>query len=127
MTSLDIVTKRKADIQEDILDWNYRVYEPGYFYTIVCGVPCTEFSIAKTVGIRNLALADKILLKTLEIIEYLKCEKWWMENPGNGLLKTREYMQNIPYTTDAKYFQYSNWGNKNLLVSGVSQESRNCN
>ena len=111
VTTLDFIPKWKADIQEDILDWNYRVYEPGYFHTIVCGVPCTEFSIAKTVGVRNLALADKIVLKTLEIIEYLKPEKWWMENPRNGLLKTREYMQNIPYT-DADYCQYSNWGYK---------------
>ena len=29
-----------------------------------------------------------------------------MENPRNGLLKTREYMQNIPYT-DAEYCQYT--------------------
>ena len=69
MTSLAIVPKWKDDIQEDILDWNYRVYEPGYFHAIVCAVPCIEFSIAKTVGIQNGALADKILLKTLEILK----------------------------------------------------------
>ena len=89
--SLDIVPKWKADIQEDILDWNHRVYEPGYFHKIVCGVPYTEFSISKTVGVRILALAEKIVLKTREIFEYLKPEKRWMENPQHGLLKTGEY------------------------------------
>ncbi len=33
------------------------------------------------------------------------------ENPRIGLLKSREYMQGIPYT-DADYCQYSDWGYK---------------
>ena len=111
VTSLDNVPKWKADIREDILEWDYTVFPPGYFHTVVCGVPCTEFSIAKTVGTRDLGLADSIVIKTLEILEYLKPKKWWMENPRHGLLKTREYMQGIPYT-DADYCQYSDWGYK---------------
>ncbi len=34
-----------------------------------------------------------------------------MEKPRNGLLKSKEYMQGIPYT-DADYSQYSDWGYK---------------
>ena len=99
----------KADIREDILEWDYTVFPPGYFHTVVCGVPCTDFSIAKTVGTRDLGLADSIVIKTLEILEYLKLKKWWMENYRHWLLKTREYMQVIPYG-EADYCQYSDWG-----------------
>ena len=63
VTSLDNVPKWKADIREDILEWDYTVFLPFYFNTVVCGVPCTEFSIAKTVGARDLELADSIVIK----------------------------------------------------------------
>ena len=84
-------------------------FPPGSFHTVVCGVPCTEFIIAKTVGARDLGLAESIVIKILEFLEYLKPKRWWMENPRHRLLKTREYMQGIPYT-DADYCQYSDWG-----------------
>ena len=44
-----------ADIQMDILNWDYRnsPYQPKYFDVIWSSPPCTEYSRAKTVGIRQ--------------------------------------------------------------------------
>ena len=90
VTSLDNVPKWKDDIQEEIPVWDYYSYQPGHFHNIVCGVSCTEFSIDKTEDIRNLVIADSIVKKKLEIIEYLRPEKWLMENTRTGLLNGRE-------------------------------------
>ena len=65
--SLDL---KNADISFDILEWDYQIYPTGHFDFIWSSPPCTEYSIAKTIGIRNITKANEIVLKTLEIIEY---------------------------------------------------------
>jgi hypothetical protein len=52
---------------------------------------------------------DKLVKKTLEIINYFNCENWFMENPQSGKLKDRDYMKDIPYY-DVDYCKYSDWG-----------------
>ena len=32
----------EADIKTDIMDWDYRTYEPGYFDVVWASPPCTE-------------------------------------------------------------------------------------
>ena len=61
-----------ADISTDIMDWDYRnsPYPPKHFDVIWASPPCTEYSIAKTKGVRNLELANSIVQRTLEIINY---------------------------------------------------------
>ena len=50
---------RDAEICWDIMDWDFRSeFPPGHFHLIAAGPPCTEYSIAKTVGVRNLEWAD---------------------------------------------------------------------
>ena len=40
-----------ADIKTDIMDWDYKsMYEPGYFDVLWTSPPCTEYSVAKTIG-----------------------------------------------------------------------------
>ena len=62
----------EADIKTDILDWNYKTYEPKTFDLIWASPPCTEYSIAKTIGIRKIEQANEIVKRTLEIIEYVQ-------------------------------------------------------
>ena len=109
--SLDNAKRWKATHNVDILKWNYKQYNPGHFDIVVCSPPCTEFSRAKTTAPRDLAAADRLVCRALEIIEYLAPDKWWLENPRYGLLHTREYMARYPFV-DADYCQYSDWGYK---------------
>ncbi len=66
--SLDL---KNADINIDILHFDYRIYPVGYFDVIWSSPPCTEYSKAKTTGIRKIEYANNIVLKTIEIINYL--------------------------------------------------------
>ena len=100
--SLDL---RNADINCDILHWDYNCFIPGEFYFIWASPPCTEYSRAKTVGVRNIEHANSIVLKTLEIISYLNPTYWVIENPQTGLLKHQHFMNDLPYN-DVDYCKY---------------------
>ncbi len=108
--SLDVDPNSCAEICVDIIKWKYRnVYPPHFFDLIVAGVPCQEYSRAKTVGIKNYKLADSLVKKTLEIIDYFDPPAWWIENPQTGDLKDRPFMKGIPFI-DVDYCQFSEMG-----------------
>jgi len=94
IVSLDIHQKFNATHNVDILLWDYTLYPPNHFDIIWASPPCTEYSKAKRVGVRNFALADAIVKRTIEIIEYYKPSHWYIENPSDGgLLKHRDFMK----------------------------------
>ena len=70
--SLDL---KNANVNTDILSWDYTEFDVGEFDMIWESPPCTEYSCAKTVGVRKIDYANSIVLKTLEIIDYFK-PKW---------------------------------------------------
>ena len=43
-----------ADIKCDIMDWDYKVFLPGASDEVWASPPCTEYSRAKTVGVRKI-------------------------------------------------------------------------
>ena len=45
------------------------------------------------------------MLRTLELIDYFKPRFWGLENPQSGLLKTRPYMEGLPFQ-DVTYCSY---------------------
>ena len=94
-----------ASIQCAILQFDYTVYPSNYFNFIWASPPCTEYSQAKTIGIRNLELANALVLKTLEIIEYFSPVFYVIENPATGLLKHQPFMLNKNYK-DVDYCKY---------------------
>lgn len=105
--SLDIDIKTNPTHCIDILDFDYKQYPKDYFNIIWASPLCTEYSIIKqNFGLqRNLELADSLVIKTLEIIEYFKPEYWFIENPQSGLLKSRPFMIGIPFI-DCDYCRF---------------------
>ena len=68
--SLDILPKFNPDVCCNIMDSDYTAYPKGHFDFIWASPPCTEFSVAKTTGVRDLEGAIKVVEQTLKIIEY---------------------------------------------------------
>lgn len=102
--SLDFEKKYSPDILIDILDWDYKTIEN---VDIIWASPnCKEYSQLKK-GFRDLEKADKLVKKTLEIIDYHKPKYWFIENPSTGLLKTRPFMSELPFY-NVDYCRYNN-------------------
>ena len=96
----------EADIKIDIMDWNpINVYPPNYFDVIWASPPCTEYSRAKTTGIRDIEGANEVVQRTLDILEYFEPTYWLIENPQTGLLKDQLCMYGIPFQ-DVDYCRY---------------------
>ena len=105
VTSLDADATTRPGICADIREWDYRTYPPGHFDFIWASPVCTEFSRALTRRSRRLEDGDCLVLKTIEIIGYLRPRWWAVENPRTGLLKSRPYMKALPYD-DVSYCMY---------------------
>ena len=128
--SLDFNKKYNPTICCNILEWDYTVYPTGYFHTIWASPDCTQYSKAKTTGIRDIELANRVVQRTLEIINYFKPTMWFMENPQTGLLKSQLFMKDIPFF-DFDYCQYGYsyrkrtriWSNKKNITDCLCDRS----
>ena len=109
--TLDIDPKSKATHTVNILDWDYKaIYPPGYFDLIHGSPCCVMYSCARTTGgPRDIEGANKLVLKTIEIIQYFKPRRWMIENSGTGLLKKQPFMFMLP-SVFADYCMYSREG-----------------
>ena len=94
-----------AEIQCDVMDWDFREYETKHFDIIWASPPCTEYSKCKTVGVRDIEGSNKVVERTLDIIEYFEPKYWILENPQTGLLKDQLCMYGLPYE-DVDYCKY---------------------
>ena len=76
IVTLDIIDSAHPTHVADVTKWNYRDYYPiGWFTIVWASPPCTEYSPAKTTGIRNLPAADKVVKACLDIIALALGEK----------------------------------------------------
>ena len=104
--SLDLEPKFRPDILCDVLQWDFRAaFPPGHFDFVWSSPPCVEFSRALTTRPRRLEVGDSTVLRTLEIIAHFDPPMWAIENPQTGLLKSRPFMQRLPFR-DVTYCSY---------------------
>ena len=111
VVTLDILPRCNATHTVDILEWDYKaLYPVGYFELIHASPCCTHYSIARTSGgPRDIEGANKLVLKTIEIIQYFKPQRWIIENPATGLLPKQQFMFMLPSVV-ADYCMYSREG-----------------
>ena len=120
--SVDLILP--ADHQVDIMEFDYKQYPKDHFDIVWGSPPCVSYSklqsgwlgrkrkgviFTKEIWEEEMNEADKLVKKTLEIIEYFNPELWFMENPQTGNLKNRTFMKDIPFY-DVDYCKYSDWG-----------------
>ena len=115
VVSLDIDPKFGPDVCADIMSWDYSIYEPCHFDFVWASPMCTQYSVARTTGPpRDLLSADRLVRRALLIMTHFGCH-WAFENPGSGLLKTREVVAGLPFF-DTSYCKYGYPYRKNTRI-----------
>jgi hypothetical protein len=112
-----------ANIQTDIMKWRYKELPRDSFDVIWASPPCTEYSLAKTTGVRRIEEANEIVKRTLKIIAYFNPTTWILENPQTVFLKKQVFMIWLPYV-DVDCCKYGMpyrkrtglWTNRNLQL-----------
>jgi hypothetical protein len=121
--SLDL---KGADINTNILQWDYTQFPEGHFDIVWASPPCDTFSNIRRswVGrkmkchggeVCTLAMLENdmntigvpILERTEEIIDYFQPKKYFIENPQTGRMK--DFMMHHKHY-DVDYCRYSDWG-----------------
>ena len=110
--TLDIDPANKADLTCDILDLQREQLPPAESVSFIwASPPCTQYSRATTNAKipRDLAGVDRVVAKTLRIIdEWFPGTPHCMENPM-GLLPTRAVVQGRPFSV-VSYCKYTRPG-----------------
>ncbi len=120
--SVDLISE--ATHKVDIMLFDYKQYPKDSFDIVWASPPCTNYSklqdcflgrmrkgeiYTKEVQENEMKEDDKLVIRTLEIIDYFKPEYYFIENPATSKMKDRPYMKDKPfYIVD--YCMYSDWG-----------------
>ena len=94
--SLDIECKFAPTHLCDIHEFDETMYPCNHFDMVWASPPCTQFSVAKTVGERDIIVvgASAIVKRAREIIQYYNPAHWVIENPV-GFLREQPLMVDL--------------------------------
>ncbi len=89
--SLDLDARFYPTFCANVLTWDFRALPRDRYDVIWASCPCEQYSIARSNARapRDLALADALVRRTLEIIEWFQPKAWFVENPAGSLLWRR--------------------------------------
>jgi len=135
--SVDLISE--ATHKCDIMDFNYKQYPKDYFSIVWASPPCTNYSklqdcflgrmrkgvlYTKEIQEAEMKEDDKLVLRTLEIIDYFNPEYYFIENPATSKMKDRDYMKDRPfYIVD--YCMYSDYGYRKRTRIWTNKEGWN--
>ena len=88
VTTVDSDGSTQPDICQDVLDWDFHVFQPGTFDVIFACVPCKEYSRALTTRCQDLLSADLVASRALTIIQYLQPKLWFGEPKAGRAVKS---------------------------------------
>jgi site-specific DNA-cytosine methylase len=127
IVSVDIEATCAPTICIDIMNFDYKRYKVGSFRFIWASPPCTEFSFAKSRGVRKIAQASRFVKRLLEIIAYLKPIYFCVENPL-GHLRLQPFMQRYrKFRQTVSYCRYGYKYRKNTdLWTNVPFRAKRC-
>lgn len=138
--SVDILKKYNPTYCGDIMDFDYKQFEVGYFDIIWASPECKIFSQLQRTHIgkdRKWKSKDdldierqknwKYVLKVLDIIDYLKPKYWFIENPFNSAMKDIPQMKHLKsYRLDYCRFGYP-YNKPTRIWTNKEIEEHRCN
>ncbi len=103
--SLDLDPRYTPTFCTNVLTWDYKALPRGWYDAIWASCPCEQYSIARSNARspRDLALADALVHRTLEIIEWLQPRAFFLENPAGSLLWRRFQFPRVVQTSYCSY------------------------
>ncbi len=116
-----------ADHECDIMDFDYKQYDKDEFDIVWASPPCTEYSAmnhCRPEKIPDIEGANKLVKKTIEIIEYFNSEYWFIENPQTGTLKNQSFMSDLDFH-DVDYCMYNHPARKRTRIWTNKKEWNN--
>ena len=134
VVSLDFLEKFNPTVCCDILEWDYKKdYKEGDFDVIWASPDCSTWSVASggkhrlKVNMRPITekavIGERLIYKTLEIIDFFKPRIWFIENP-RGLLQYFTPMLDLKKTL-VYYGNYKNDGELYDMVKATHIWSNN--
>ena len=103
--SLDLDPRFEPTFCVNILEWDYKALSRDRYDAIWSSCPCENYSIARSNAHapRDLVMADSLVRRTMEILDYFQPRAWFVENPRGSLLWARFAWPRVVQTSYCSY------------------------